>query len=180
MNNLRVDDGRTLTQLDDAAANNAYQKLFGGNAEITNAFKSLREGNEEEFMRNRMLAGLKQHMGSETWIKEGIEDAAKRDDGTGDHKHMEELKAKLREMGTSYDELVEKRFRPILGDKDNVNSTYFRCSARSPQTRRATRFVRSPDRGEARLLPARRHHRLEQRHRWHREGDREHAGGHEE
>ena len=123
--NLRVADGRSLAELDDAAANNAYQKLWGGNQQMTSAFEALRKGDEERFMRERMLAGLKQHLGSETWIKEGIEDAAKRG-------KMAELKQLLADQGTSYDQLVEKRFRPWFGDHDNVDATYFKVLGEEP------------------------------------------------
>ncbi|MEO8553948.1 MAG: hypothetical protein ABI678_28435, partial [Kofleriaceae bacterium] len=123
--NLRVADGRSLAQLDDAAANNAYQKLWGGNKEMTSAFEALRKGDEEKFLRDRMLAGLHQHLGSETWIKEGIEDAVK-------HGKMDELKDQLAKQGTSYDQLVEKRFRPWFGDHDNIDATYFKVLGEKP------------------------------------------------
>lgn len=123
--NLRVADGRSLAELDDAAANNAYQKLWGGNQEMTNAFEALRKGDEEKFMRDRMLAGLKQHLGSETWIKEGVEDAAKRG-------KMGELKEVLAGQGLTYDQMVEQRFRPWFGDHDNVDSTYFKVLGEEP------------------------------------------------
>ena len=122
--NLRV-DGRSLTELDEAASNNGYQQLFGGNQEMSDAFKALRENDEERFLRQRMLAGLHQRLGSETWVKEGIEDAVKRG-------KMGELQAELARSGTTYDELVEKRFRGWYDTTDNVDSTYFKVLGEKP------------------------------------------------
>ncbi len=118
MDDVRI-DGKTIYQLNDIAANNAWQKLWGGTDGLNKMFDAIEKNDEKEFLRRRMQVGLKQKLGKESWITEGLKQAAK--DG-----EMDEVLNWFKKEGIDFEKAVDERFPgPYL----SVDRAYFKMLA---------------------------------------------------